>query len=298
MPGRSLVARPLHPEPRREHLVGGRTGAPDRAGVRRVAEQRAERHDRSRSRSCAATRDARRRRTCASAGSARRRAAARGRDRRRAATRPRTSSDGQFDRAHDAVDELDRRPRGLEVEVLLGVERRERRARRRARQPAHRVGRGVGRRRSSPRTRRPAPAARNVRFARSTGRSRSHPMPVRAASTTGLRSVPTPSIVISTTSPSTSQRGGVRAAPTPAGVPVRITSPGFERAALADPRDQVRDSRTRARTCSTTAATSPFTRVSIASPPARSISSSETTSGPSGQNVSNDFDQLHWPVVY
>ena len=39
--------------------------------------------------------------------------------------------------------------------------------------------------------------------------------------------------------------------------------------------------------------TSPFTRVSSASPLARSTSSSDTTSGPSGQNVSNDFDHVN-----
>ena len=44
-PGRAFVARPLHAEPRREHLVGRGTGALDRTRVRRVAEQRAERDD-------------------------------------------------------------------------------------------------------------------------------------------------------------------------------------------------------------------------------------------------------------
>ena len=44
-PGRAFVARPLHPEPGREHLVGGGAGALDRARVRRVAEQRSEGDD-------------------------------------------------------------------------------------------------------------------------------------------------------------------------------------------------------------------------------------------------------------
>src|SRR5579863_3080384 len=39
--------------------------------------------------------------------------------------------------------------------------------------------------------------------------------------------VPTPSIVISITSPGWSQTGGLRAKPTPAGVPVAMTSPGL-----------------------------------------------------------------------
>jgi hypothetical protein len=43
---------------------------------------------------------------------------------------------------------------------------------------------------------------------------------------TALRSVPIPSISISTSSPSVSAIGGLRKMPTPAGVPVRITSPG------------------------------------------------------------------------
>ena len=45
--------------------------------------------------------------------------------------------------------------------------------------------------------------------------------------TTGLRSVPSPSISTSTTSPGWSQTGGLRAIPTPGGVPVKIRSPGW-----------------------------------------------------------------------
>ena len=41
-----------------------------------------------------------------------------------------------------------------------------------------------------------------------------------------LRNVPTPSISTSTTSPGLSQTGGLRAMPTPGGVPVKIRSPG------------------------------------------------------------------------
>ncbi len=112
------------------------------------------------------------------------------------------------------------------------------------------------------------------------------------ASDHGIAQRPDALDLISTTSPSTSHRGGVRAAPTPAGVPVRMTSPGSSvqpwliqaiRYGTENTSCEVFDD------CST----SPLTRVSIASPPARSISSSDTSSGPSGQNVSNDFDQLH-----
>ena len=46
------------------------------------------------------------------------------------------------------------------------------------------------------------------------------------SSATGLRRTPIFSISISATSPASSQRGGVRAMPTPCGVPVRITVPG------------------------------------------------------------------------
>ena len=53
--GRALVPRPLHAEPGREHVVGGGTGAADRPGVRRVAEQARRASRRSRSRSVRAT---------------------------------------------------------------------------------------------------------------------------------------------------------------------------------------------------------------------------------------------------
>src|SRR3569833_267430 len=46
------------------------------------------------------------------------------------------------------------------------------------------------------------------------------------SSRTGLRRSPMPSISISHTSPSRIQTGGVRAWPTPGGVPMAITSPG------------------------------------------------------------------------
>src|SRR5437660_1906270 len=44
--------------------------------------------------------------------------------------------------------------------------------------------------------------------------------------TTGLRNSPTPSISTSTSSPGLRNTGGLRAAPTPGGVPVKIRSPG------------------------------------------------------------------------
>src|SRR5690606_8268152 len=48
----------------------------------------------------------------------------------------------------------------------------------------------------------------------------------QACATIGLRSRPTPSISTSTTSPGFMNLGGLRLHPTPAGVPVTITSPG------------------------------------------------------------------------
>src|SRR5512145_2569876 len=46
-----------------------------------------------------------------------------------------------------------------------------------------------------------------------------------ASSATGLESTPTPSTSTSTTSPGTSHLGGLKRAPAPLGVPVRIRSP-------------------------------------------------------------------------
>ncbi len=43
----------------------------------------------------------------------------------------------------------------------------------------------------------------------------------------GVRSVPMPSISIVTTSPGLRNSGGLRPAPTPSGVPLEITSPGY-----------------------------------------------------------------------
>src|SRR3990172_7569837 len=66
-------------------------------------------------------------------------------------------------------------------------------------------------------------------------RARQRRAPVRAAidelriyfsSSIGLRSRPTPSIAISATSPCFIHTGGLRAWPTPDGVPVTSTSPG------------------------------------------------------------------------
>ena len=63
-----------------------------------------------------------------------------------------------------------------------------------------------------------------------------------------------------------SQRGGVRAAPTPDGVPVRITSPGSSVQALADPRDQRRHVENTSSDVFDDCITSPLTRVSIGRP--------------------------------
>ena len=52
-------------------------------------------------------------------------------------------------------------------------------------------------------------------------------MLIASSSTTGFESVPIPLISTSTTSPETRKRCGSRFHPTPAGVPVLMTSPGF-----------------------------------------------------------------------
>ena len=54
------------------------------------------------------------------------------------------------------------------------------------------------------------------------------------------RSAPSPSIAILTRSPEPRNRGGSSAWPTPLGVPVRIRSPGAQRARLGDELDQLR----------------------------------------------------------
>ena len=61
-----------------------------------------------------------------------------------------------------------------------------------------------------------------------------------ASSTIGLRRIPMPSISSSQMSPAFMKTGGLRAAPTPAGVPVMMRSPGSSVIA-ADERDQRRD---------------------------------------------------------
>ena len=116
------------------------------------------------------------------------------------------ASAGQLIVADDAVDELDRRARRP---GSRGTPRcratRTARALDAARQPAHRVGRGVGGvvparergdQRRAPQRRFRVPADGHARN------------PSARVRTTGFRSVPSPSIVISTTSPSCSQRGG------------------------------------------------------------------------------------------
>src|SRR3954453_15588080 len=114
---------------------------------------------------------------------------------------------------------------------------------------------------------------------------------LHATSTTGLESTPRPSISHSTTSPSWSERLGSMTSPQPHGVPVRITSPASrvklwlqKLISSATPKiiSLVLES----------CMTSPFTRVI-------SLrfcgSSSWTSSGQSGQNVSRLFARTHWP---
>ncbi len=138
------------------------------------------------------------------------------------------------DAAHDAIDQLDLGTVGLEVEVGLGVEPREpvsvevrdqplRGCRRRVGCVVPPFERGDEHRTSQPRVVVPDEAGHHVTL---TLRARCDATPAQwVARRTVLRSVPACSTVTSTTSPSSSHRGGVRLMPTPAGVPVEITSP-------------------------------------------------------------------------
>ena len=253
--GRPFVARPLHAEPRREHLVGGRAGALDRARVRRVAEQRAERDDHLAVRRAGdADHVVAERR--ASAGSARRRAAARGRVRRAGSDPAESASDGQLTvrttpSTSSTVGRAAWKSRYSSMSSAANG-----RALRAAREPAHRVGRGVGR---------VVPAGERGDHRGSVQRRFDAPADGHAF-TLG----PAPRSALASDD-RIAQRADAFdrdlddvAVDQPAGRRARRADPGrrageddvarLERAALADPRDEVRAPRTRAATCSTTAA--------------------------------------------
>src|SRR5947207_1209068 len=66
----------------------------------------------------------------------------------------------------------------------------------------------------------------NAHHERGLGRT-DHRVPAVVAARMGVVSVPMPSISIVTTSPGLRNSGGLRPAPTPSGVPLEITSPGY-----------------------------------------------------------------------
>ena len=85
-----------------------------------------------------------------------------------------------------------------------------------------------------------------------------------------------------------------RAAPTPSGVPVRITSPGSSVIACETHATSVGTSKI-IPTSSPTAVTAPSTSVSRRRSDG---STSVSIAGPSGQNVSKPFARHHWPSVF
>ena len=105
------------------------------------------------------------------------------------------------------------------------------------------------------------------------------------------------SISTSTTSPSRSQRGGRAAAPTPAGVPVRITSPGSsvmrrEAKAITSATGKI-ISLVRA-DCTVR----PETRVRRPRSWGSGTASAVRSAGPRGQKVSQDFPMKCWPRTF
>jgi hypothetical protein len=67
---------------------------------------------------------------------------------------------------------------------------------------------------------------REIQSAHPSLKSRDRKLTAHHSSTTGFRSVPMPEISTSSTSPAFIHTGGLRRWPTPAGVPVAMTSPG------------------------------------------------------------------------
>src|SRR5213076_1879046 len=115
-------------------------------------------------------------------------------------------------------------------------------------------------------------------------RQQQHGQLHRCSATTGFRSTPTPGISTSTTSPATS-------GPTPAGVPVAITSPGSSVMACEMNATSAAGPNTMSRAYPRWRSL-PFTRQRTSSS-ARRTGSSGTTRGPSGQNVSNPLARVH-----
>src|SRR5215468_2019338 len=123
------------------------------------------------------------------------------------------------------------------------------------------------------------------------GRQRQSSGPPTSA-TTRLRMVPTSSTVTSMTSPGSIQTGGVRAKPTPPGVPVAITSPGARR--VKEEKNSIAAG-TLTSICEVRAdcITLPL-RVELMARSLTSTSSVVTTSGPIGMLPVKFFPAVHW----
>ena len=114
----------------------------------------------------------------------------------------------------------------------------------------------------------------------------------RARATTGFSSVPTRSISMRTTSPATSQRGGSKPIPTPAGVPVEMMSPGssvntVDRYSTCSQHEKIMSS------VDASWRRSPLTQVRRRRRWGSPTSSPVTIHGPVGPWVSKDFPRVH-----
>jgi hypothetical protein len=90
-----------------------------------------------------------------------------------------------------------------------------------------------------------------------------------------------------------SATGGERKAPTPAGVPVSSRSPGSSVKAVEACATSSRTPKMRSLVRESWSG-SPFSRWTMRRSPASPSSATETSAGPSGQKVSNDFARSHW----
>lgn len=121
--------------------------------------------------------------------------------------------------------------------------------------------------------------------------------PTTLTSTNPLTNVPTPGKTSTPkTSPSTNHSCGLRANPTPAGVPVNMTVPGINvvpplRKLTSSPTPKIKSSHPHS--CFTIPFLHPLMRNSLAS----GIRLVDATAGPSGHAQSKDLEWLHWLVA-
>ena len=113
------------------------------------------------------------------------------------------------------------------------------------------------------------------------------------ASLTGLLIEPTPSISIVISSPGFSQTGGSRNAPTPAGVPVMMRSPGSSVIA-SETNETISATPKTMFAVLESCITSPFRIARIGSAWGSGTELAGTRS-PTGRNVSSDLPRTHWP---